>query len=162
MNYSAETEKKLQEIWGRYPAGRKRSAVIPMLMYAQDELGQVTQELIADVARRCEVTPLQVEEVVGYYSMLNKERMGKHHVQICTNIACLLTGGEELWHHATKRLGIGHKQATADGLISLEEVECAGACSWAPCVVDGYEYHHHVTIEKLDQLLDSIQNQKVQ
>lgn len=162
MTYSPELEKKLDEIWSRYPEGRKRSAVIPMLMYAQDEVGQVTQELIADVARRCEVTPLQVEEVVGYYSMLNKERMGKHHVQICTNIACLLLGGEELWHHATKRLGIGHKQVTKDGLISLEEVECAGACSWAPCVVDGYEYHHYMTVEKLDQLLDTIQNKKVQ
>lgn len=162
MQFSSQTEAKLTEIWNRYPEGRKRSAVIPMLMYAQDEVGQVTQELIAEVAKRCQVTPLQVEEVVGYYSMLNKERMGKHHVQVCTNIACMLMGGEELWNHATKRLGIGHKQVTADGLISLEEVECAGACSWAPCVVDGYEYHHHVTIEQLDQLLDRIQQQKVQ
>jgi len=161
MTFTAETEQKLQTIWGRYPEGRKRSAVIPMLMYAQDEAGQVTQEIIAEVAKRCEVTPLQVEEVVGYYSMLNKQKMGKHHVQVCTNIACLLMGGEELWQHAVKRLGIGHKQVTADGLISLEEVECAGACSWAPCVVDGFEYHHHMTFEKLDQLLDSIQK-KVQ
>lgn len=157
MNFSAATEAKLDEIWAKYPAGRKRSAVIPMLMYAQDETGQVTQEMIADIARRCEISTLQVEEVVGYYSMLNKKRMGKHHVQICTNIACLLTGGEELWKHATKRLGIGHKEVTADGLISLEEVECMGACAWAPAVVDGYDFHHHVTIEKLDRLLDSIQ-----
>ena len=157
MTFTPATEKILQDIWSRYPEGRKRSAVIPMLVYAQDELGQVSPELVEEVARRCEVSPLQVEEVVGYYSMLNKQPMGKHHVQICTNIACLLTGGEELWHHATKRLGIGHKQVTADGLISLEEVECAGACSWAPCVVDGFDYHHHVTIEKLDRLLDSIQ-----
>jgi len=161
MTFTLETEQKLQAIWSRYPAGRKRSAVIPMLMYAQDETGQVTQEMIAEVAKRCEVTPLQVEEVVGYYSMLNKQKMGKHHVQVCTNIACLLMGGEDLWHHTVKRLGIGHKQVTADGLISLEEVECAGACSWAPCVVDGYEYHHHMTIEKLDQLLDRFQK-KVQ
>ncbi len=157
MTFTPATEKILQDIWSRYPEGRKRSAVIPMLVYAQDELGQVSPELVEEVARRCEVSPLQVEEVVGYYSMLNKQPMGKHHVQICTNIACLLMGGEELWHHATKRLGIGHKQVTADGLISLEEVECAGACSWAPCVVDGFDYHHHVTIEKLDRLLDSIQ-----
>jgi NADH-quinone oxidoreductase subunit E len=159
MTFSEKTEAKLNEIWNRYPAGRKRSAVIPMLMYAQDETGQVTQEMIAEVAKRCEVTPLQVEEVVGYYSMLNKQKMGKHHVQVCTNIACMLLGGEQLWEHAKKRLGIGHKGVTADGLISLEEVECAGACSWAPCVVDGYEYHHHMTVEKLDELLDSIQNQ---
>lgn len=157
MTFTPSTEAKLDEIWAKYPAGRKRSAVIPMLMYAQDETGQVTQEMIADIAKRCEISTLQVEEVVGYYSMLNKKRMGKHHVQICTNIACLLTGGENLWHHATKRLGIGHKEVTADGLISLEEVECMGACSWAPAVVDGYDFHHHVTIEKLDQLLDSIQ-----
>ncbi len=157
LNFSPALEAKLQELWARYPAGRKRSAVIPMLMYAQDELGLVSQELIEEVARRCEVPSLQVEEVVGYYSMLNKERLGKHHVQICTNVACLLMGGEELWHHASKRLAIGHKQVTPDGLISLEEVECAGACAWAPCVVYGYEYHHHVTVEKLDQLLDSIQ-----
>jgi NADH-quinone oxidoreductase subunit E len=157
MTFTPATEAKLDEIWAKYPAGRKRSAVIPMLMYAQDETGQVTQEMIADIAKRCEISTLQVEEVVGYYSMLNKKRMGKHHVQICTNIACLLTGGENLWHHATKRLGIGHKEVTADGLISLEEVECMGACAWAPAVVDGYDFHHHVTIEKLDQLLDSIQ-----
>ncbi|MDX2267230.1 MAG: NAD(P)H-dependent oxidoreductase subunit E [Bryobacter sp.] len=157
ITYSPALEAKLQEIWARYPEGRKRSAIIPMLIYAQDEVGSVTPELVEDLARRCEITPLQVEEVVGYYSMLHKEKWGKHHVQICTNIACLLMGGEELWHHATKRLGIGHRQVTADGLISLEEVECAGACAWAPCVVDGYEYHHHVTVEKLDQLLDSIQ-----
>ena len=157
MTFTPATEKILQEIWSRYPAGRKRSAVIPMLVYAQDELGQVSPELVAEVARRCEVSPLQVEEVVGYYSMLSKKPMGKHHVQICTNIACLLMGGEELWQHAIKRLGIGHKQVTADGLISLVEVECAGACSWAPCVVDGFDYHHHVTIEKLDRLIDSIQ-----
>ena len=157
MTFTPETEKILQDIWSRYPEGRKRSAVIPMLMYAQDELGKVTPELVAEVAQRCQVTPLQVEEVVGYYSMLNKQRLGKHHIQVCTNIACLLMGGEALWQHATKRLGIGNKQVSADGLISLEEVECAGACSWAPCVVDGYEYHHHVTIEKLDQLIDSIQ-----
>ena len=157
MTFSVQTEAKLDEIWAKYPAGRKRSAVIPMLMFAQDEVGQVTHDMIVDIARRCEVSSLQVEEVVGYYSMLNKKRLGKHHIQICTNIACLLTGGEEIWKHATHRLGIGHKEVTADGLISLEEVECMGACSWAPAVVDGYNFHHHFTIEKLDQLLDSIQ-----
>jgi NADH-quinone oxidoreductase subunit E len=127
-----------------------------MLIYAQDEVGQITRELIEDVAHRCEVPPIQVEEVVGFYSMLHKDRWGKHHIQVCTNIACQLMGAEELWHHATKKLGIGHRQATADGLISLEEVECAGACAWAPCVVDGYEYHHFMTVEKLDRLIDSI------
>jgi NADH-quinone oxidoreductase subunit E len=102
-----------------------------MLLYAQDEVGSVTQELIEEVARRCGVTPLQVDEVVGYYSMLHKKPVGKFHVQVCTNISCLLVGGEELYEYASKKLGIGNKEVTEDGLFSLAEVECMGACSWA-------------------------------
>ncbi len=78
-------------------------------------------------------------------------RMGKYHVQVCTNISCMLVGGEELYEHAKKKLGIGHKEGTADGQISLEEVECMGACSWAPAVEINYDFHHYVTPEQLDQ-----------
>ena len=130
--------------------------MVPMLLYAQDEIGSITQELVEEVARRVGVTPLQVEEVLSYYSMLHRKPLGKYHVQICTNISCLLTGGEELWRHACSRLGIGHKEATGDGQISLEEVECMGACSWAPAIQVNYDFHHHVTPEKLDQLLDGL------
>ena len=82
--------------------------------------------------------------------------MGKYHVQICTNISCLLWDGDKLWDRATKRLGIGHKEVTADGQISLEEVECIGACSWAPAIQVNYDFHHFVTPQKLDQLLDTL------
>lgn len=139
-----------------YPPGRQRSAVVPMLIYAQDEVGSITSELVAEVARRCGVTPLQVEEVVGYYSMLHRKPMGKYHVQVCTNISCLLVGGEELYEHTCKKLGIGNKEVTADGQFSIEEVECMGACSWAPAIQINYDFHHHVTPEKLDQLLDAL------
>jgi len=139
-----------------YPPGRHRSAMIPLLLYAQDEIGSVTPELVAEVAVRLGVTPLQVEEVASYYSMLHKKPLGKYHVQVCTNISCLLTGGAELWEHACKKLGIGHKGVTADGQFSLEEVECMGACSWAPAVQVNYDFHHFVTPEKLDRLLDSL------
>ena len=94
--------------------------------------------------------------MVGYYSMLHRKPMGKYHVQVCTNISCLLVGGMELYEHACKKLGIGHKQVTADGQFSLEEVECMGACSWAPAVEINYDFHHHVTPEKLDQLIDGL------
>jgi NADH-quinone oxidoreductase subunit E len=77
-------------------------------------------------------------------------------VQVCTNISCLLVGGEELWERACKKLGIGHKQRTADGRISLEEVECMGACSWAPAVQVNYDFYHDVTPEQLDRLLDGL------
>jgi NADH-quinone oxidoreductase subunit E len=139
-----------------YPEGKKRSAVVPMLIYAQDETGAVTQELVQEVAKRCEVDPLKVDEVVGYYSMLHRKPQGKFHVQVCTNISCMLVGGEELWQQACHRLGIGHKQTTADGLISLEEVECMGACSWAPAVEINYDFHHKVTPAQFDALLDGL------
>ena len=93
---------------------------------------------------------------MGYYSMLHKKPLGKYHVQVCTNISCLLRGGMELWEHAREKVGVGHKEVTADGQISLEEVECIGACSWAPAVQVNYDFHHQVTPEKLDRLLDSL------
>jgi NADH-quinone oxidoreductase subunit E len=156
MTFSSELEARFSKLLSSYPPGRQRAATIPMLLYAQDELGSVTQELIEEVARRVGVTPLQVDEVVGYYSMLHRKPLGKYHVQICTNISCLLRGGMELWEHACQKMGIGHKQATADGQISLEEVECIGACSWAPAVQVNYDFHHDLTPEKLDRLLDGL------
>ncbi len=130
--------------------------MVPMLLYAQDEIGSITGELIEEVARRTGTTPLQVEEVLSYYSMLHRKPLGKAHVQICTNISCLLTGGEELWKHACHKLGLGHKEVTEDGQVSLEEVECIGACSWAPAIQVNYDFYHQVTTEKLDQILDSL------
>jgi NADH-quinone oxidoreductase subunit E len=156
MTFPPEVEAKFDRLLKAYPEGRQRSAVIPMLLYAQDVIGSVTPELVDEVARRCGVTPLKVDEVVGYYTMLHRRPLGKHHIQICTNISCMLCGGEELFEHASKKLGIGNREVTPDGQFSLEEVECIGACSWAPALIDNYEFHHFVTPEKLDELIDSL------
>jgi NADH-quinone oxidoreductase subunit E len=153
MTFSPELEAKFAKLLESYPPGRTRSAVVPMLLYAQDEVGHISNELIEEVAKRCKVQPLQVDEVVGYYSMLHRKPLGKYHVQVCTNISCLLRGGEELYDHASKTLGIGHKEVTSDGQFSLEEVECMGACSWAPAVEINYDFHHFITPEKLDALI---------
>jgi NADH-quinone oxidoreductase subunit E len=161
MNLSPQLEQKFQQLLSNYPEGRQRSAMIPMLIYAQDEIGSVTPELMEEVAKRVGVTPLQVEEVMSYYSMLHRTPMGKYHVQICTNISCMLVGGAELWEQACHKLGLGHKQVSEDGQISLEEVECMGACSWAPAVQVNYDFHHFVTPEKLDQLIDSLRKHAV-
>ncbi|MBX5496213.1 MAG: NAD(P)H-dependent oxidoreductase subunit E [Bryobacteraceae bacterium] len=156
MTFSPKLEEKFAALLTHYPEGRQRGALIPMLLYAQDEVGAITPELVEEVAKRCGVTPLQVDEVVGYYSMLHRKPLGKYHIQVCTNISCMLVGGEELFEHACKKLGIGHKQVTPDGLFSLEEVECMGACSWAPAIQIGYEFHHKVTPEKLDELIEAL------
>lgn len=160
MTFSPQLEARFERLLKIYPPGRQRSAVIPMLLYAQDEVGAVTEEVVQEVANRCGVERLQVDEVVGYYSMLHRHPMGKCHVQVCTNISCLLVGGEELFEHAKRKLGIGNKEATADGEFSLEEVECMGACSWAPAIQLNYDFHHFVTPEKFDMLIDGLKKKQ--
>ena len=127
-----------------------------MLMFTQDEVGAITQEVIEEIAKRIGILPLQVEEVLSYYSMLHRKPLGKHHVQICTNISCMLVGGAELWEYACRKLGLGNKETTPDGRISIEEVECIGACSWAPALQCNYDFHHNVTPAKLDEILDAL------
>ncbi|MEO8657789.1 MAG: NAD(P)H-dependent oxidoreductase subunit E [Bryobacteraceae bacterium] len=156
MNFSPQLEQKFADLLTHYPEGRQRAALIPMLMFAQDEVGSITPDVVTELAKRCGITPLQVDEVIGFYSMLHRKPLGKYHVQVCTNISCLLVGGEELYEHACKKLGIGHKQVTADGQFSLEEVECMGACSWAPAIQIGYDFHHAVSPQKFDQLIDAL------
>ena len=95
MTFSPQLEERFAKMLTRYPEGRTRSAVIPMLIYAQDEVGHISDELIDEVARRVGVTPLQVNEVLSYYSMLHRKPLGKYHVQICTNISCLLWDGDK-------------------------------------------------------------------
>jgi NADH-quinone oxidoreductase subunit E len=136
-----------------YPT--KRSFLVPMLLYTQDELGYVTDEAIAHLARKTELTELEVRNVISYYSMLRTKPAGKYNVQVCTNICCMLRGADELMEHCEKKLGIGHKQTTADGMFSLEEVECIGACSWAPAVQVNYDFHENLTPEKIDGVLEN-------
>jgi NADH-quinone oxidoreductase subunit E len=127
-----------------------------MLLYCQDEVGAISEDLMEECARRLGLTRLQVDEVIGYYSMLHKHPTGRFHVQVCTNISCLLRGGEELFEHASKKLRLGHKEVARDGVFSLEEVECMGACSWAPAVQVNYDFHHNVTPEMFDKLIDDL------
>jgi NADH-quinone oxidoreductase subunit E len=156
MTFSPELEAQFKRIMESCPEGRQRSALVPMLLYAQDETGAVTPELVDEISRRLGLKPVEVEEVVSYYSMLRKKPAGKHHIQICTNISCMLVGGRELWEHACHKLGIGHKEVTPDGQFSLEEVECMGACSWAPAIQVNYDFHHALTPEAFDRLIESL------
>jgi NADH-quinone oxidoreductase subunit E len=152
MKFSQQFETRFAEMLTHYPT--KRSVLVPTLLYAQDEVGYLSDEVITELATRLELTELDVRNVISYYSMLTTKPRGKFNVQVCTNIACLLRGGEELLQHCEKKLGIRHKGTTADGLFSLEEVECIGACSWAPAVQVNYDFHENLTNEKMDQVLE--------
>jgi NADH-quinone oxidoreductase subunit E len=131
----------------------RRSALIPMLLYAQDEVGYLSDQVISEVAARIEITELDVRDVISYYSLMRTRPAGKYHVQVCTNISCMLRGGNELLAHCKQKLGIGNKETTPDKLFSLEEVECIGACSWAPAVQVNYDFHENLTPDAMDKVL---------
>ena len=99
------------------------------------------------------ITELDVRSVLSYYSLLRTKPVGKYHLQVCTNISCMLRGGNELFEHCKKALGIENKQTTADGIFSVEEVECIGACSWAPAMQVNYDFYENLTPEELDKIL---------
>src|SRR5262249_4525858 len=144
----------------QYPV--RRSALIPMLLYAQDEVGYLIDDVIHEIGQRLDLSDLEVRNVISYYSMLRTRPMGKYHVQVCTNISCLLRGADELLEHCKHKLKIDHKETTPDGVFSLEEVECIGACSWAPAVQVNYDFHLDVTEDKMDRVLDDYRRKSSQ
>jgi len=150
--FSPATAARFDRLVTLYPV--KRSALVPMLLYAQDEVGYISDAVVAEVAQRVGVTELDVRNVLTYYSMLRTKPIGKYNVQVCTNISCMLRDGYGILDHCKKRLGIGHKGTTPDGLFSLEEVECIGACCWAPAIQINYDFYDELTPEKMDQILE--------
>src|SRR6516225_6319123 len=115
MRFSEQLEKRIADMITHYPT--KRSVLVPILLYVQDELGSITDEAIAELAHRVDLTELEVRNVISYYSMMRTRPIGKYNLQVCTNVSCLLRGGEEILDHCKKKLGVGNKESTpAHGL----------------------------------------------
>ena len=150
--FTPATAERFDKLVTIYPV--PRSALVPMLLYAQDDLGYVSDAAVTEIAARLNLLELDVRNVLSYYSMLRTKPAGKFNVQVCTNISCMIVGGYDVLDHCKKRLGIGHKEVTADGLFSLEEVECIGACCWAPAMQVNYDFHDDLTVAKVDAILD--------
>jgi NADH-quinone oxidoreductase subunit E len=149
--FSPKLAARLDALVERYPV--RRSALIPMLLYAQDEVGYLSDAVIAEVAEHIGVTELEVRNVATYYSMLRFKPAGKYNIQVCTNISCMLRGAYEVYERFQEELGVGHKGVTADGVFSLEEVECIGACCWAPAIQVNYEFVDEVKPELVPAVL---------
>lgn len=149
--FSPELASRFDHLVTLYPV--QRSALIPMLLYAQDEVGYVSDGVVAEIAQRLDLLELDVRNVLSYYSMLRTVPAGKYNVQVCTNISCMLRGGYEILDHCKSKLGIGHRGVTPDGQFSLEEVECIGACCWAPAMQVNYDFHDDLTTIKVDAIL---------
>ncbi|HEY1726054.1 MAG TPA: NAD(P)H-dependent oxidoreductase subunit E [Steroidobacteraceae bacterium] len=155
---SAETRAEIDHWVAKFPAGRQRSAVLSALRAAQEQNhGYLTQALMDAVAAHLQLPPIQVYEVASFYSMFETHPCGRHHVSVCTNISCMLRGGEELQAHVERKLGIRAGQSTADGRIFLKrEEECLAACTGAPMMMVDHVYHENLTAEKVDQILDAL------
>jgi len=155
---SEETRHEIDHWVARFPPGRQRSAVISALRATQEQnRGYLTPELMDAVAEYLKLPPIQVYEVASFYSMFETHPCGRHHVSVCTNISCLLRGGQELESYVEKKLGIRTGQSTPDGRIFLKrEEECLAACTGAPMMMVDHIYYEHLTNEKVDQILDDL------
>jgi len=152
---SEHTRQEIDHWVAKFPPGRQRSAVISALRAAQEQnQGYLTPEFMDAIAEYLQLPPIQVYEVASFYSMFETHPCGRHHVSVCTNISCMLRGGEDMVAYVEKKLGIRLGQSTADGRIFLKrEEECLAACTGAPMMMVDHVYHEYLTTEKVDRIL---------
>ncbi|HEV2427754.1 MAG TPA: NAD(P)H-dependent oxidoreductase subunit E [Acidimicrobiales bacterium] len=154
MSLTPERRRRAEEVLALYP--KRRSAMLPLLHIVQEQDGHVTDEGIAEVAELTGCTPAEVYGTASFYDMFHLEPVGRYVVGVCTNIACLLAGGEELLAHASERLGCAVGSTSADGLFTLEETECLADCDVAPCVQVNHRYVRTTTPAAFDALVDDL------
>ena len=154
MSLSAANEALAAEIIGWFP--RPRSALIPLLHLAQEQDGYLTDEAMRRIAELVGATPAEVKGTAGFYEMFRFEPVGTYLVNVCTNISCLLWGGEELLEHACESLGTEVGGTTDDGMFTVEEAECIAACTEAPCLQVNYRYRGRVTPDDFDRLVEDL------
>ena len=149
---SAHVLEEIKELPAKYP--QPRSAVMPALDLAQEELGHLTPESMSEVAAALELDPGYVEGVATFYSLFHLEPIGKHRFYVCTNLSCALRGADEIVERVKQQIGVGSSdQVSSDGLFSYEEVECLGACEYAPMMRLDHRYYYDLTPEKVDALI---------
>ena len=153
--FSKEIQNQVNNLLSRYPI--KQNALIPILILAQKEnKGWLTEESMQHVANCCEVPLTHVEGVVTFYTMFRLKPPGKYHLQVCTCVPCCLVGGTELLEYTEKKLKTHAGYTSDDGMFSIEEMECIGACSFAPAIIVNEDYHENVNPESMDQLIDNL------
>jgi len=153
FEFSTETRARAQEIIARYPEGRQRSALLPLLHLVQSEQGQVTPAGVAFCAEQLGLTKAEVGAVATFYTMYKRRPTGDYLVSVCTNTLCGLMGGDEIYASLSQTLGVGMNETTADGKITLEHAECLAACDYAPIVTVNYEFYDNMTPEKATDLV---------
>jgi NADH-quinone oxidoreductase subunit E len=157
IQFSQEKLAKAQEIIARYPEGKQKSALIPILHLAQEEFGGWLDVPVMDyVAGILSIKPIEVYEVATFYTMFNMKPVGKYVLEVCQTGPCMLSGSDKIISHIKNKLGIKEGETSADGLFTLKPAECLGACGYAPMMQLGKHFKEHLTIEKVDAIIDEL------
>jgi NADH-quinone oxidoreductase subunit E len=151
---ASSLEKGIRDILVRYPT--KQAALLPVLHLVQRERGFISREDEKRVAGLLDMKPIRIREVVTFYTMFFRKPVGRHHIQVCSNLSCSLAGGERLLDHLQKKLGIRSGGTTPDGRFTLTEVECLGACEQAPCMMVNFDYYGNLDQDKVEDILKNL------
>ena len=155
--FSKETEDKFKHLVSIYP--RKRSALIPMLLLAQKEHGYIKAETIEYIGKYLDLDPSDVDSTLSFYTLLRRHPVGKYHIMICTNLACLLQGSDEIETCIKRTLGVKLGEITPDGLFSAIEFECLASCTTAPVMQVNGEFYENLNVNKTEEILDALRKQ---
>lgn len=159
VQFSEEKLAKVKEIINRFPEGKHKSALMPILHLAQEEWGWLSAETMDYVADLLKLEPIEVYEVATFYTMYNLKPIGKHVFEVCHTGPCMLRGSDEIIDYIKEKLEIGVGETTADGLFTLKTAECLGACGYAPMMQLGKHYKEHLTKERIDQIVEECRKQ---
>jgi NADH-quinone oxidoreductase subunit E len=161
IKFSEDKMKEVQAMIARYPEGKQKSALIPLLHLAQNEFGGwLSAETMDYVASLLQLESIEVYEVATFYSMFNLKPVGKHVFEVCQTGPCMLNGSDKIIDYIKQKLSIGVGETTADGLFTLKTVECLGACGYAPMMQLGEHYREHLTEAKVDAIIEECSNKK--
>lgn len=161
VKFSEDKLKEVQSMIDRYPEGKQKSALIPLLHLAQDEFGGwLSAETMDYVGSLLGIEPIEVYEVATFYSMYNLQPVGKHVFEVCHTGPCMLNGSDDIIAYIKKKLGIKVGETTADGMFTLKTVECLGACGYAPMMQMGISYREHLTEAKVDAIIEECRNKQ--
>jgi NADH-quinone oxidoreductase subunit E len=157
IKFNTEAMATVQQIMVRYPDGKQKSALLPVLHIAQAEFdGWLSSDVMDYVASILNIQPIEVYEVASFYSMYNLKPVGKCLLEVCRTSSCWIRGAEDVVKHIEKRLGIKEGETTEDGMFTLKTVECLGSCGTAPMLMCGAQFHENLTLEKVDTLLENL------
>jgi NADH-quinone oxidoreductase subunit E len=159
VEFTADTLGKVEKIISRYPADRKKSALLPVLHIAQEELGgYLSVDMMDYVAGILDIQPVEVYEVATFYTQFYLENRGRYVIEICRTSPCAICGGEKISEYIQNKLGIKDGETTSDGMFTLREVECLGACGYAPAMQINTEFYEHLTEQSTDEIIENLRN----